>query len=568
MHEPSLLYFLFTIAGAAALLIWSARLVRTGVEDAFAIALRRFLQRSDKRRVQAMVTGGFAAICLQSATAVAVLIANFANRGSLRLVTGLAIIFGADFGSAIVSQILLVERDFIIPLLLLAGVALYLRGERGGGQAHGRILIGVGLIFVSLDMIRMATAPLLGNPAVLTLMSYLDQDVILAFVIGAAFTWLVHSSVASVLFFVTLVGQGLLPMNAAVALVLGANLGGALVAFTMTMSSGLEARRIMVANLMVRGALATGLLLVLMQQATLLDWLRGSAAQKVISLHIAFNFMLALLCLPVLGPMAHLVRRLIPERLDLSQQSILSSNLDTSTLGTPSRALACALREVIRMGETVEGMLRNVIVLFQTRDDHVEQAVSEKVDYVREMHEQIKQFLAQLPPDKMNQDERRQSDQLASIALNLEFAAEATGVRLIEQAQQLKDEGLAFSEQGMSEITEFHDRVLVNAQRALNTLVTQAPEDAQRLIKAKEKVRKIERDLQTRHLSRLRDKVPESYETSRIHQETLRMLKSINTAFAMIGYDLAKRSQKARIAASSKKKKDAAQGSEGKKSNV
>ena len=127
---------------------------------------------------------------------------------------------------------------------------------------------------------------------------------------------------------------------------------------------------------------------------------------------------------------------------------------------------------------------------------------------------------------------------------------------------------MAFSEQGMSEITEFHDRVLVNAQRALNTLVTQAPEDAHRLIKAKEKVRKIERNLQTRHLSRLRDKVPESYETSRIHQETLRMLKSINTAFAMIGYDLAKRSQKARIAASSKKKKDAAQGSQGKKSNV
>lgn len=567
MTEPSLLYFLFTIAGAAALLIWSARLVRTGVEDAFAIPLRRFLQRSDKRRTQAMFTGGFAAICLQSATAVAVLIANFANRGSLRLVTGLAIIFGADLGSAIVSQILLVERDFIIPLLLLPGVGLYLRGTKGGGQSYGRILIGIGLIFVSLDMIRVATAPLMGNPAVLSLMSYLDQDVILAFVIGAAFTWLVHSSVASVLFFVTLVGQGLLPVDAAIALVLGANLGGAVVAYTMTMSSGLEARRIMMGNLMARGALAIGALL-LMQQSLPLGWFEVSDAQRVMMLHITFNLVLALVSLPFLGLLARLIERLMPDRPDVSQQSILSSNLDTSTLSTPSRALACALREVIRMGENVEGMLRNVIVLFQDWDDNVEQAVSEKVEDVREMHEQIKQFLAQLPPGKLNQDERRKSDQLASIALNFEFAAEAIGVRLIEQAQQLREEGLIFSEQGLSEIVEFHDRVLVNSQRALNTLVTQAPEDAQRLIKAKEKVRKIERDLQTKHLSRLREKVPESYETSRIHQETLRMLKSINTAFAMIGYDVAKRGQKTTVASSGAKKKTSSSGLGGKKSNA
>jgi phosphate:Na+ symporter len=567
MNEPSLLYFLFTIAGAAALLIWSARLVRTGVEDAFAIPLRRFLQRSDKRRAQAMITGGFAALCLQSATAVAVLIANFANKGSLRLVTGLAIIFGADLGSAVVSQVLLVERDFIIPLLLLPGVGLYLRGEKAGARSYGRILIGVGLIFVSLDMIRMATAPLMDNPAVLTLMSYLNQDVILAFVIGAAFTWLVHSSVASVLFFVTLVGQGLLPMDAAVALVLGANLGGALVAYTMTMSSGLEARRIMTVNLMVRGALAVGLL-ILMQRIALLGWLEVSAAQRVITLHMAFNFCLALLSLPFLGLLARLIEWLMPERPDLSHSSILSSNLDTSTLSTPSRAFACARREVIRMGETVEGMLRTMIILFQNWDERVEQAVSERVEEVRDMHEQIKQFLAQLPPDKMSSDERRQSDQLASIALNLEFAAEAIGIRLIEQAQQLKDEGFAFSEQGMSEITEFHDRVLVNAQRALNTLVTQSPEDAQQLMKAKEKVRKIERDLQTKHLSRLREKVPESYETSRIHQETLRMLKSINTAFAMIGYDVAKGSHKAALSAPTKKKKNAAATIRGKKTNA
>lgn len=554
MNEPSLLYFLISIAGAAALLIWSAHQVRAGVDDAFSLQLRRFLQRSDRERIQASVTGVFAAICLQSATAVAVLIANFANRGSLKLVSGLAIIFGADLGSAIVSQILIVDRDFIIPLFMLPGVGLYLRGENIGLRPHGRILIGIGLVFISLDMIRAITEPIMGDPAIQGLMGYLSKDLILAFVIGAIFTWLVHSSVASVLFFVTLLGQGILPLNAALALVLGANLGGAFVAYTMTMSSGLAANRIMAVNIVVRGTLAL-MLLIIMQNLPILEIAIGAPAQKAIIVHIFFNLALVVLTLPFLGGLAKLVERLMPERAEVSDDTMLSTNLDSSTLNNPGQALACALREVLRMGESVEGMLRNIIVLFQGQEYKLECAIKDKVEYVRSTHLEIKQFLAELSPARLNQEERRQADQLASIALNFEFAAEAIGVRLVEQVQLLREDGLSFSREGLNEITDFHDRVLVNSQRALNILVTQAPEEAKRLIKAKEKVRKVERNLQTKHLSRLRDKVPESSDTSRIHQETLRMLKSINTAFAMIGYDIVQRAQEAAETFSSKKKK-------------
>ena len=121
--------------------------------------MRVWLRHSAKNRLLAAGTGMGAAILLQSATAVAVLISNFVAKGSLTTAAGLAILLGADVGSAIVTQLLMVRQPILIPLLILIGVAVFLRGEGSSTRQIGRILIGLALIFVSLDMIRSATEP-------------------------------------------------------------------------------------------------------------------------------------------------------------------------------------------------------------------------------------------------------------------------------------------------------------------------------------------------------------------------------------------------------------------------
>ena len=153
------------IAGAAALLIWAVRLVRTGVERGFAAPMRIWLRHSAKNRLLAAGTGIGAAVLLQSATAVAVLVSNFISKGGVVTATGLAILLGADVGSALVTQLLMVRQPILIPLLLIVGVVVFLRGEGSNTRQIGRILIGLALIFVSLDMIRSATEPMISNRA-------------------------------------------------------------------------------------------------------------------------------------------------------------------------------------------------------------------------------------------------------------------------------------------------------------------------------------------------------------------------------------------------------------------
>ena len=542
MDDTNIVLFALHIAGAAALLIWAVRLLRTGVERAYAVQLRSFLRRSNASRFQAAASGIFAALCLQSATAVAVLISNFTVKGGVGLLAGMAMLLGADIGSAIVSQLLLVRQDFLIPMLLLCGVALFLRCQKNEIRQLGRILIGVALIFVSLGMIRTATGPLIDSPTAISVMRYLGGDVLTSFVIGAIFAWAVHSSVAAVLFFVTLTAQGLLPASGAAAMVLGANAGGAFLAYVLTMTVPLTARRMVVANLALRGGGAALVLVLLSQGAGELTWLGASEARQVINLHLAFNIGLTLVSLPLLSWIASCTERLMPDRTESTSSLIQTTALDPSTLDRPDRALNCAVREVLKMGEQAESMLRSVISLFRGWDEATANAITEKANQVQILHEDIKRFLAQLNHSKLNEAERERSSELASIAYSLETAADAIGTQFVDQVRQLHTDQVKFSADGLSDVEDFHDRVLSNAQLALSVLMNGAPDAARQLLRAKEVARTAERNLQERHLERLRAGISESFETSRMHQESLRILKNVNAAFATIGYPIAARS--------------------------
>lgn len=538
----ALLIFVIEIAGSAALLIWAVRLVRTGVERAFAVQLRTFLRRSVENRWQAGLSGIATAICLQSATAVAVLVSNFSARGGIGVATGLAILLGADIGSAIVTQIMFLRVDILTPVFLLLGVSFFLRGGRPVTRQSGRILIGIALIFVSLGMIRAATAPLVQSSGTISAVQFLGSDVMTSFVIGAVFAWLVHSSVAAVLFFVTLAAQGLLPVTGAAAMVLGANAGGAVIAFTLTMSAAAGARRIVMANLLLRGGGAILIAMALPLLAQHLGWLGGSAARQTINLHLIFNVVILIVGFPMLSAIGRMSEIIIPDDSDGLTHLRRKSALDPAALSEPDRALNCVAREIMQMGEYAETVLRSVIDLFRQWDEPTAKLLTDHARSVQDMHEGIKLYIARLDESVAQHSDTPTTEELASNARNIEAAATSVSRDLLAHARTLKERGLVMSEDGRKEIEDFHDRVLANAQLALGVLMTRAPDAARQVVAEKEKVRRVERDLQDRHLDRLREGRPESLETSRIHQDTLRSLKEINAFFATIAQPIAQRS--------------------------
>lgn len=534
METNNILMITLHIAGAAALLIWAVRLVRTGVERAFTVQLRRWLRWSSSSKLLAATSGMGTAILLQSSTAVAILVSNFVSRGSVAAAVGLTILLGADVGSAVVAQLLVLKQTFLLPALLLIGVALFLRGQQRRTRQAGRILIGLALIFVSLDMIRAATAPLTDSEGAAAVMAYLAQDMLTAFVIGALFAWLVHSSVAAVLLFVTLVSQGLLPIEAATALVLGANMGSTFIAYFLTLTAPIEARRMVLSNVALRGGGAIISLMILNIIDVPLTWLGQSEASQVINLHLAFNIGLALLALPFTSLIMRIAERLITPKFDPANGSRPLTALDPAALETPDRALTCATREIMHMAEAVENMLREVRGLFLHWDDNTAATIQADAKRNRKLHLEVKLYLAKLNRAEMSETAAARSMELSTTAANLWAAVEAVSPKLVDLARRLDREGVQFSEQGWKEISDFHDHVLSNVQLAFSVMMAQDPNEARALMEEKDEIRTIEQRLQHQHLKRLQEGLRESIETSNIHQETLRALKQINTAFTTV----------------------------------
>ncbi len=537
MDSTSPILFLLHVAGAAALLIWAVRLVRTGVERGWSVPLRRWLRKGDDNRIMAALSGMIAALALQSSTAVAILTTSFVTAGTLTAAAGLAILLGADVGSALVAQVLLARADWVMPVLMVLGVGLFLRARRREGRMAGRVLIGVALIFVSLSLIRDATDPLRQSAAVGTAMGYLGKDALTAFALGALFAWLVQSSVAAVLLFVTLAAQSVLPLSAAAAMVLGANLGGSLIAYVLTLGADQPARRIVIANLALRGGGAALALFFLQRGAAPLELLGSTPPRQVINLHLAVNLALMLVALPLTVPVLRLVDRLAPDPATSPALKRVSA-LDPAALRDPDRALACVMRELLQMGEAVESMLRSVIGLYADWEEDAAEAIRKKEREVDRIHINTKLYLAKLQRDHSGDEVASRALELADMAVNLESAGNVISDTMLSLAQRLNRGGVAFSDKGLEEIRDFHDRVLSNAQGALNLLVTSSPDAARALVEEKDTVRDVEQGLQRAHLARLQQGLSESIETSNLHQETLRALKQVNSAFTMLAYPI------------------------------
>jgi phosphate:Na+ symporter len=534
--------FLLNLAGAVFLLLYSTRMVRTGVERALGANLRNVFMATRRSTVPNAFAGMMSAAMLQSSTAVMLLVSGFTAAGVMGVTGALAMVLGADLGTAIAVTFLSLDLKWLIPLLLVGGGVLFLKFEARVAKQAGRIMFGIAFILISLRMIGEATAPLRESAGLMAVVDYLAGDPLTAFIGGAAITFAFHSSVAAVLMFATFCAQGVLPLEAGLPLVLGANAGGGLIGLWLTRNLHIKARRVALGNLVIRlsGALAVVLLIA---KFTLPVEVPGARpARQLVNFHLLFNVALVILWLPLVVPLATLTKRLMPDR--EAAAAALSRRvpaLDRNVLGTPGLALASATRELLRMGEQVEAMLAPVMTYFVPASEVPSDKIAEIEQQVDTAQNDIKLYLAEMNQGELSPEQAGRSMELASVAIGMERIGDIITKDLMRLASDTRKRKLAFSPEGWNELNAIHARVLANMQLAMNVLVSEDVDSAAQLVREKETIRRMEQDSHDRHLARLARSSPESIATSNIHLDVLRALKEINSRLVYIAYPLLKR---------------------------
>lgn len=527
---------LLDLLGGVALLLWGLHMVLSGVLRAFGPDLRRFLDRALRNRFSAFCAGLGLTALLQSSTATGLMTTSLAADGVVSLVPALAIMLGANVGTTLIVQVLSFNISAAAPALFIIGLVTFRAGGQSLTRALGRIAIGLGLILLALHILVDTLAPAEQAPAARVLLAAITRDPLLCIVIAAALTWAAHSSVAVVLLVMSLAYSHFVSAEAALALVLGANLGTAINPLIEGGVRGNPAsRRLPLGNLINRLAgilIALPVLPLLTREMS--AW-QPDAAKMTAEFHMLFNIVLAALFIGPLGALAWLLERILPERRQPADPS-LPRHLEEAALDNPSLAIADAARETLRVGDTVEAMLRQVMTAIMTDDRKLVGELSRMDNIVDRLTEAIKLYIARLTRDSLDEREGRRAMEIVSFAINLEHVGDIVDKNLCELAIKKIKRRYQFSAEGAAELTAFHKRICESLQIAFAVFMTGDVEAARRLVREKGELRSIELAAGERHFERLREGRPESIETSSLHLDILRDLKRIHSHICSVAY--------------------------------
>ena len=228
-------------------------MVRKGITRVFGDRLHLIVSKGTKNRFMAFFSGIGVTTVLQSSTATALIISSFCSQRVLTVSAGVAVMLGADVGTTLVAQILTFDLSWVAPVFLFGGYLFYRIMKHKGNIKHiGATFVGLGIMLLALGFIKSSAEPLKESETLVLVLEALSSEPLLALIISAILTWIMHSSLATVLLYVTLIASGVLNLQIALVMVLGANIGGAIAPIIVTMREGPEAARVPVANMGMR----------------------------------------------------------------------------------------------------------------------------------------------------------------------------------------------------------------------------------------------------------------------------------------------------------------------------
>jgi phosphate:Na+ symporter len=527
---------LLNLLAAIALLVWGTHIVRTSMLRVFGESLRGVLAKSFSNRASALLAGLGVTSLVQSSTATCLILASFAAKGLVATSAALAVMLGADVGTAVMAVVYSFDLSWLSPLLIFVGVVMFIARQDNTVGRVGRLLIGLGLITLALQLIVEATRPLTEAPAVRALLVALPNEILLDMLVGAVLTVLSYSSLAIVLLTATLASSGMVPATVALGLVLGANIGSGVLAVIATANAAPQARRLPIGNLVFK---LLGALIAIPLLPHVHPWLQqisGEVHQQVVVFHLLFNLALAALFVGFTGVIGRAVDRWLPAL--GADRGDRPRHLDPVALGTPSLAISCAAREALHQADVVETMLRGMVDVIRHNDLDLAEQLRKKDDTVDELYSAIKFYMTQISRAALSEREGRRWGDVLSFTINMEQVGDIIE-RVLQDVEDKKiRKNRSFSEAGMAEICHLHERLIANLRLAMSVFLDGHVRDAQKLLEEKARFRDLEHEYAANHIARLQDNTAQSIETSSLHLDLISELKRINSHLCSIAYPI------------------------------
>ncbi|MEM9590093.1 MAG: Na/Pi cotransporter family protein [Pseudomonadota bacterium] len=528
---------LLQFAGTVALLIWSLKLIQKGVLNGFGNQLRVFAKSNDGRTIPALLSGVSIAGISQSSTATALLASTLVDQRVLGSATALFVVLGADVGTAGAAFFASVYKGTLLQsILLFAGVALLLRCSTTKARSVGQVMIGIGLLLTAIATLNSGADRWSESEHLQVVLGLMENMQLVLVLLAALITYALFSSLAVILLVVQSQVAGIVDAQAALLLVVGANIGGGLLPVLTRLGSDKLVMAPLVANFGLRSLM--GLVFILAADPIIAQIMSiSSAVTFAVLVHLCLNVLVVILGM--------LFGRMILDWLsqlewgnDADQSRRGISSLIESALDRPEEGLACAKREALRMTDTVEQMLArtgNSLLEPSIDDREIVRSLEAEVD---DIYVSTKHYIAQLAQTPLTPTQSDRVIELLNFIANMEHIGDIIDAGLSETTHNQAKYAIEFSKEGHREIAELHILVCENFQLAINAFVASNGNLARQLVDRKSSVRDLIEKSSSTHLSRLGNGDPRTVQSTSLHLDVLRDLSRINSHLVATAYPI------------------------------
>ncbi|GAB4299269.1 MAG: hypothetical protein Kow0090_14740 [Myxococcota bacterium] len=534
-------FLAFGLLGGLGLFIYGMNLAGDNLQRAAGGRMRAMLGRLTKNRVRAVIAGTLASAILQSSSATTVLLVGFVGATMMTLRQAIGATMGAKIGTTITVQLIAFDIAAYSLAIIAVGFLLMMLGSRKRIKQGGVIILGFGLVFFGMSVMGNAMRPLKGMPEFAAFVLRFSENPFMGVLSGALITALIQSSAATIGLALTFASQNIMSLEGAVQICLGAAIGTTSTALLASIGAPREAKQVALAHLLY-SLLAVSIfypfLNPFIELTKRFTSLLGTDAveRQIANGYMLFSIIAALIFLPFVSLLEKLVRKIIPTSGKSAPFGAIF--LNESALSVPLLALMQAQKEIIRMAHIFGNSLKRAMEVIEKGDEEEVMALIREDDYLDTLEKAIRPFLAKVAQRELTHEAAARERALVFITEHIEGAGDILSKEVLRAGEKLAQMKIRFSEEGLKELKEFHEKVIQKYEAVERLLLNHDKALAEQVIQQSFKEALFERKLRESHLARLHSGAVETLESSAAHLSILAGLNDISERLTKIAEEI------------------------------
>lgn len=496
---------ILSLLGGVGLFLFGMSIMSTGLKNSCGDNLQIILEKATTNKFVAVLVGIAMTVLVQSSSATDVMVIGFVNSGMMALSQAIGVILGANIGTTITAQITAFNIATFTPFLLFIGAVMYLFMKNNLTKHIGSVIMGFGMLFQGITIMKAAIAPLSQSQMFVQFLSGLKNP-IMALIFGIAFTALLQSSSSSTVIFQAFVVQGLLDYDVAVYLIIGAAIGSVTPNLLAALTANRNGKRSAILNLLFNLIRAL-VIIVIINVTPLLTWIQSTSAdpgRQIANTHTIFAILAVIILFPFTDYIIKLTYMFIPElpeetKAAEDRQLVFMTQVNNVP---PNMAIHQAQLEAARMGAIAAENFEHAIDCFFDYSPEKVEDVEEREETVNILNHAIQDAMVKLQALDLTAENLRRISAITIAVTDIERISDHAE-NIIEYATRMKNKKTKLSKKASKELKEMADNSMEVVELAIDTFASENYDNLAKIEKIESKVDKQEKQLINHHVERL-----------------------------------------------------------------